>query len=321
VDEELERFKTEISLVELAGTYGYRLPRGQQLWLASSLVMKNEESDDKIVIRRDSDRHWTYFSVRDPSDNGTVVDFIQHRRRVGLGAVRQELRGWVSPGLGGLRPALGLPAARRRDFGAVDREYREAALLARSPYLRSRGIRDATLASERFRGTVRVDRRGNVLFGHLHPEDPERICGFERKNRGFTSFSTGGMRTVWASRALAGDDRFVFVEGAIDALSYQQLHPSIRARYFSTAGSVGTFQLQYITKLVGDLPPSSTIVLATDRDEAGERLAKQIAEVAGKVPLLRHPSPIGKDWNDYLQARERDRIRSLCRERGPSRGR
>jgi hypothetical protein len=60
--------------------------------------MKNEITDDKIVVRRDRDGHWTYFSVRDSSDNGTVIDFIQRRRGITLGGVEEELRGWTGRG-------------------------------------------------------------------------------------------------------------------------------------------------------------------------------------------------------------------------------
>ena len=31
---------------------------------------------DKIVIAQDEDQHWIYFSVRDDSDNGSIIDFV-----------------------------------------------------------------------------------------------------------------------------------------------------------------------------------------------------------------------------------------------------
>jgi hypothetical protein len=320
VDDELERFKREINLPELAATYGYRFPRGQRHPTSAALVMKNETTDDKVVIRRDRDGHWTYFSVRDASDNGTIIDFVQRRRGTTLGGVRRELRDWVVPTFDITAP----PAASKtasRDLEAVAREYERFRWLERSSYLCSRGIRDENLRSERFRGTVRVDARGNVIFGHLHPSDPARIGGFEKKNRGFTGFATGGARTVWASHGLPGDNKFVFVEGAIDALSYHQLHPDAHTRYFSTAGTIGTSQLNFIATTINGFPPGSSLILATDRDAAGEKIARQIADIAGALSVWRHPSPIGKDWNDCLQALERDFIRSVESRRGISRGR
>jgi len=51
---------------------------------------------DKIVIARGEDDHWIYFSVRNDTDNGSIIDFIQHRRRCSIGEVRRELRPWAS---------------------------------------------------------------------------------------------------------------------------------------------------------------------------------------------------------------------------------
>lgn len=39
--------------------------------------MRHPSTDDKIVIRVEGDGHWTYFSVRDARDNGTIIDFLQ----------------------------------------------------------------------------------------------------------------------------------------------------------------------------------------------------------------------------------------------------
>ena len=101
-DDELERFKREVNLTELAASYGYlladRARSAAGKWHGStvaSVSMRHTVTDDKIVIRRDLDRHWTYFSVRDDRDNGTVVDFLQRRHARRLGAVRVELRAWL----------------------------------------------------------------------------------------------------------------------------------------------------------------------------------------------------------------------------------
>ncbi len=61
------------------------------------------------MIRRDIDRHWTYFSVRDDRDNGTAIDFLQRHHARSLGAVRRELRPWLSEGTASIpRSALSL---------------------------------------------------------------------------------------------------------------------------------------------------------------------------------------------------------------------
>jgi hypothetical protein len=90
--DELERFKTAINLSEYAASEGYLFDRRASS--RNSVVMRHP-GGDKIVIARGEDDHWIYFSVRDDSDNGSIIDFIQHRRRCSIGAVRQELRPWV----------------------------------------------------------------------------------------------------------------------------------------------------------------------------------------------------------------------------------
>ena len=63
-------------------------------WRGTS-VMRHPVSDDKVIIKRGMDGHYVYFSVRDDRDNGSIIDFVQFRQRLSLGAVRKELRPWI----------------------------------------------------------------------------------------------------------------------------------------------------------------------------------------------------------------------------------
>ena len=99
MDLELDRFKRDVNLSELAASMGYQLVRRERSssgkWRGSSpasVLMRHPSTNDKIVIRRDVDGHWTYFSVRDDRDSGSAIDFLQHRRPLGLGEIRAELR-------------------------------------------------------------------------------------------------------------------------------------------------------------------------------------------------------------------------------------
>jgi hypothetical protein len=90
-DTELEDFKGGIDLRQYAAAMGYVLDR-RESWRGSA-VMRN--GADKVVIKRDGDGHYVYFSVRDDRDNGSIIDFIQVRKHLGLGEVRKELRPWI----------------------------------------------------------------------------------------------------------------------------------------------------------------------------------------------------------------------------------
>jgi hypothetical protein len=236
-DPELDRFKSDIHFLQYAiERYGYLRDRRKSS--RASHVLRHPGNGDKIVVRRESDGHWTYFSLRDDRDNGTILDFVRGRERSrSFGEVCDELRRW----LGTARPEAASwasePKERQRDPRSVAQVFAAAHVASDSPYLRSRGLRPDTLDHPRFAGTWREDSRGNVLFAHH--DDAGQLTGFEVKNRGYTRFSTGGTKSAWQSAAEA-DDRFaVFTESAIDALSHHQLHPdrAARSRYLSTAGA------------------------------------------------------------------------------------
>jgi hypothetical protein len=315
--EELDRFKREINLTEFAAARGYRINRSESS--RGSVVMRHPSTDDKIIIaRRQADLHWTYFSVRDSRDNGTVVDFVQGRDRMTLGQVRQELRAWT----GGARPIVRVEdyvptlVSPERDRAAVARLFEAARPAGNSAYLNSRGIRPETLVAPRFRETFRVDARGNVLFPH---RDEVGMCGFEAKNHGWTSFATGGRKTLWLSRYEATDTRLVLAESAIDAISHYQLEAAPATRYGSTGGEFGEDALDVIRQAIAALPPGGTVLTAFDADAGGDKLAAAIERVAGEVAVERHRPPL-KDWNDVLKEREHAYIAALTRRRAVDRG-
>lgn len=312
MDDELERFKREINLVHYARTCGYtRDPRESS---QASVVMRKQDTDDKIVIARNiEDEHWVYFSVRDDADNGSIIDFVQRRRGLSLGHVRRELRPWI----GGRAPvtppdlqALDVQAL-RKDRARVLAEFSKADLVDNSTYLNRRGVRPATLASARFTGTFRVDSRGSVLFPH---HDDEGLCGFEVKNSGYTGFAKSGRKTIWCSRTTAYDRRLVLVESAIDALSYHQLTPSTDTRYISIGGQPSADGRQLIARSITKMPGDATVVLAFDRDAGGDKLAAMVEALVPRVFVREVPPGDDaqcKDWNDYLQIVEREFIKAL----------
>jgi hypothetical protein len=202
-DEELERFKRDVNLTELAASHGYRLVDRERSaegkWRGStqaSVSMRHPDIDDKIIIRRDRDGHWPYFSVRDDRDNGTVVDFLQRRGQPSLGGIRKELRLWLRVDRPKLPVELYRPSVQiqERDAAAAAAAYSSASA-ARCRYLEDRGISREVAADRRFAGAYRLGARGNVLFPHCDPATG-LVVGFEVKNNGFTSFATGGRKTT-----------------------------------------------------------------------------------------------------------------------------
>jgi hypothetical protein len=316
--DELDRFKSDIDFVSFAATRGYRVDRRESS--RGYVVLRHPVTDDKIVVSRArQDQHWIYFSVRDPRDHGSIVDFVQRRDGGTLGAVRRELAAWS--GASPLEPPTWTVERsvepRATDRALVARAFARARAVERSAYLQSRGISTSVLSSARFAGTFREDPRGNVLFPHA---DAEGLTGFESKNRGWTSFAAGGVRALWLSNAFAHDTALVFVESAIDALSFHQVHDEPPFRYASTAGSLGAYQRRIVAETATELPADATLVLAFDRDAAGDRLAEQVRALCARASTRVYPSH-GKDWNEHLQWSARVRQRGLPRGLGRSRER
>lgn len=305
--DELERFKTAINLTEFAASEGYLLDHRASS--RNSAVMRHA-GGDKIVITRGADRHWVYFSVRDEADNGSIVDFIQHRRRCSIVAVRWALRPWIGGSI--VRPTLDryvpdlVPVTRAR-AGVIQALTGMRPLVTHRYLEEERGIPRRLLEHPRFAGRVLVDARSNVIFPHADLDGP---CGYEIKNRAFTGFGRGGVKGLWVSGVRRTDSALVIAESGIDALSYAVLHPDDHARYASFGGAMNPFQPALIRAAIERIAPGGVVRIATDSDAEGDGLAEVIKALVLKVGrgdlAVERAAPVGaKDWNDVL-----------CRKRG-----
>jgi hypothetical protein len=300
-DSELEAFKN-IDLRAFAAGQGYTVDR-RKSW-SGSAVMRHSNGD-KIIIKRDADGHYVYFSVRDDRDHGSIIDFCKHRLGLSLGAVRKELRPWVGIPSSALPSYPPLPKV-VKDRVRVEREFMRMQDTPRHPYLvNERGIAGEVLSSERFAGTIRIDAHGNAVFPHF---DADGLCGYELKNRGFTGFASGGSKGLWLSNTKDDDTCMVFCESAIDALSYAALFPDDHARYASIGGKPNPLQQELIRAAAVRMTAGSEIVSAMDADKAGRELAETVRNavgVSGRVDLrFRIHEPEGfKDWNDALRGK------------------
>jgi hypothetical protein len=303
-DLELERFKKDIDLRAYAASQGYRLDP-KESWRGSAVM--RHAAGDKIIIKRDADSHYVYFSVRDDGDHGTIIDFASRRLGFSLGAVRKELRPWIGMPSSALPTFPPLPTV-AKDRLRVYREHARMPDAPNHPYLvNERGIPAELLTDERFAGRVKIDARGNAVFPHF---DADGLTGYEIKNRDFTGFATGGVKALWVSNAREDDNCIVFCESAIDALSHATLFTNDRTRYASIGGKPNPVQPELIRAAVARMPAGSEIVAAMDADVDGRKLAvvvRDAVERSGRDDLrfqAQEPSEF-KDWNDQLRGRPR----------------
>jgi len=304
IDAELESFKTNIDLRAYAAGQGYQLDR-KESWRGTS-VLRHPVSDDKVIVKRGMDGHYIYYSVRDDRDNGSIIDWVQFRLRLSLGAVRKELRPWLG------QPPVVVPSFPALYKTAKDRMKVEAAyarmkvLNGGHPYLESeRSLPASLLVSDRFRERIRIDDRGNAVFPHF---DLDGLTGYELKNVGFTGFASGGSKALWLSQELPDDKRLVIAESAIDALSHAVLFPDAQARFASIGGKPSPAQPELIRSAAGRMPPDTEIVSAMDADSDGavltEVVRKAVASLGRSDIRFAVHEPFGfKDFNDQLRAK------------------
>jgi len=313
-EDELEQFKSRINLSAYAAAAGYELDRRASC--RTSAAMKHPGGD----IGVGADGHWLYFSVRDPADHGSIIDFIQNRRGLNLGQVRRELRSWLNgppappPHTNPPSPtALLSPtnyaadlAPVTKDVEAVRRRLAGMRPVDRfHPYLvEQRAIPPQLLRSPRLSGRVLTDDRGNAVFPHWDQHGP---CGYEAKNVGFTGFAPGGIKGLWAVGKEDGDKALVIAETAIDAISYAAIHGPDGMRLVSIAGAMNPQQPALLRRAMENMPPGSDVVAAVDHDAGGDAIAEQIEAVfegtrREDLGFRRHSPPAeGRDWNDRLR--------------------
>ena len=290
---------------QFAVSLGYEIDR-RESWRGSTVLRRGA---DKIVVKRNGNGHYVFFSVRDDSDNGTVIDFLQRRQNLSLGAVRQILRPWVgrpatSPQFPKLEPA-------RPDRMHVESEYRRMAKAQRSSVSGARALsagggaliaavcgphadrplRQHCVSSFRCRGVVRLRDQEPRIY---------RLC-------------RGGEKGLWFSHTKSRDRHVVLAESAIDALSYATLFPDAedQTRYASLGGKPSSRQTALVQAAIAKLPVGAEIVAAFDADDAGRKLVEMIREAVAGSPTepgrtdlvfkLTFPAKEGEDWNQVLQ--------------------
>ncbi len=300
--DELNRFKSEINLSEYAASHGYELDRSESS--KNSAVMR--KGDDKIIIAKAETQHYIYFSRRDDADNGTIIDFIQNRTAQNLGQIRKELRPWIGEGVKKTAPIPHYQkniTVTKQDREKVIRSFAMFKKVDSLLYLNNRGIPDDVINDCRFKGRIFRDKRRNAIFPHF---DEHGLCGYEIKNKNYTGFASGGIKTIWISQCFKQDKTLVFTESAIETLSHYTLYREAGYRYISIGGSWSDDAEIIMLKII-DSFKGSQILIAFNNDNAGNNMAKKLRSAIGGKRLSQfdvleiYPMDDGQDWNDVLR--------------------
>jgi hypothetical protein len=307
---------------------GTRIARARGADLAAVLRSLGAEHDryDKAKWRIDgqviSVRGEKFYDHVAGCGGGGAIDLVMHVRSISLAEAVDYLDGrvWPSP------PATrDLPAV--RDLGQTTpfvppRPAPEHWPGVRAYLVEERALPAVLIDVLHAQGSLYADGRRNAVFLRRDLQGAATGAALRGTRPGsrFKGLALGTDRAAGWFHFAAGDrgaPQMVLTESPIDTLSYYALtHGSC-----PPAGQ-GYRELYAATDGAGALPHpliawtlahGGLVRVAFDRDDTGERLWQQLWEryvtAAGGDPtrFWREPPPLGKDWNDVLQARSLER--------------
>jgi len=293
MDQELENFK-KLDLIAYAIHRGYTIDPKKTS--RHCTVMAN--GSDKIGVSNQDGRWFIYNYTMEKG--GSIIDFAQNfSKEISIGEVRKIIRNFAHIE----KPiqqkfSYSTPITSKKNRIDVLNEFNSATLLQQSYFLNLRGIKNETIKNERFYGNIFTDKYNNVCFPNW---DENGFSGFEKRNKTFKGFSTGGDRGIWFSKATIADTSIAIFESGIDALSYFQLKDDGKTQYVSIGGQLGKSQAQLIKRIVNK-NHNKKIKLCFDNDEAGLKYITSILEANNQSSNFKIdiPNKKGQDWNNAL---------------------
>jgi len=315
MDEELVRFKYDISLVDYAvATFGYVMREDGPSRGGKVL----ERGDHRILVARAETGHELYYNVCDESDSGSLIDLIQRQaaNRPNLSLIRKQLRPWLSRSKKPTPMRSGSAASIRPIPTPKDRHLLLVAWARTKPYIGAylmdeRGLTMDTIAAF----GVTEDAQGDAYFAH-RDKDGE-ICGFEivrsTDQPMLPQPAKGGTLGLWMMKDQDVVHQIVVTDSALDAASFAQLHHVVGTLYVSTGDAITAEKSNMLIDLL-DKHRTAELVLAHGNDAGGHRMATQLKALARADMEVRRELPDAKGWNaqllDEVRAEQEHRPRS-----------
>ena len=290
---EIEKFKTEIDLCRYLESQGWQ--KDYNASCRSSAVLR--QNNEKIIVGKQRG-HFVYKNTKRPGDQGSIIEYIQKRKKINLGQVRKILR----------------PALHNQNFKSLHdwKAPKYAINQAQDKwlnnkdvfdfdYLNKRGIKKETVQTYSFVIKQNPNNK-NLMFAH---RGPDGFSGYEIKGPGEPrgKFSAGGKKSFFPlQREKESVSRIVITETAIDALSKAQMEGMRKdTAYVSTAGNPSDTQLEQLFNLCQQTRIKK-VVLAQDNDKGGDEQAEKYQEILQNAPIEieREIPEVGKDWNEML---------------------
>lgn len=234
---------------------------------------------ETLLLTKDLDANrWTYRTVHEPIERGTVVDLMVRRDAISLDDCVNRMVACLSPS-----ERTGEPAAYREAQADCDNTLHKAV---------ARHVAVMTAERDAERGLERL----GVVRG-----------SFDRWRFGSASAVVKDPENLGHSRYRAGDRSMVFVERPIDAIAYERAHGKQHATYIYTGDRPSAEGKRKIGHIIASAPADLTVVAALSKSSRGAALAEEIAELAGHRLVERRTPEFGSRWADQMQMEQRHR--------------
>ncbi|WP_408042359.1 DUF3991 domain-containing protein [Tenacibaculum litopenaei] len=259
--------------------------------------MFNDENDKIVISKKNS--IWMYFSVFNHEDNGTIINFIQNRTGKSIPEILQKFQSGGHDILNE-RPKYCIKE-KTYEPDRIKKLFSQYTVAKEHIYLNYRGISNAVMNSERFKGCIYKDKYGNTIFPHFKNGE---VCGLEIKGGNISVFVNGSEKTLWYSNRFKNDNTLAISEAPIDAMSYHMLFSLKHTFYLATGGSISRKQINIINQILYDHSQLERVLIITDNNKGGNQIADKLkSELKPQNinTIERHsPKEINKDWNDVL---------------------
>lgn len=290
-DAELTELRERVDCRAVLERAGWQLDRRE----SSRRSTKYRRNEGEIIVVTHDGKGW--FDPLADAARGDVIALAQRLWGGTLGHARKALRP-----LAGVIPAL-LPEA--KEAARPHADCSTAWLRRASPRPGSAAWRYLTevrtlpadlLTRLGKRGLIREGFGGTAWFLHQVQDIP---VGWEMRGPAYKGFAAGGRKTLFVLTESWRPKVVMVCEGAIDALSLAVLDGfDPMTAYVSTGGGWGDGGRDALLGLAHD---DATLIAATDRGVAGEKLAARLAQLAHDAGLpFERRLPDAKDWNDQL---------------------
>lgn len=307
MENNISTFRQEINIASYAESKGWQINQSKSDKNCTVVQrMDDERSVETILVRKDNQRGYRYITDGDPSDRGTIVDFLVKKENFSIA----EKEDWakifthLNNYMGNATHVQLPPTPPKLDKDLqkqVDSFHLNMNPLTDTRYLESRGLTEKSFHSPEFQGQI----FNSKVYGWKNTSFPLRtdeafVCAINRSDEqnGYrkeqwnrlTNEREGSMHisnlAIFDSKKV---DKLIIAESPIDTLSYLELHhKAIREKneqniYIATAGTPANAAYTTLQKVINQTQPEK-IVIAFDNDNGGYRHSLNI------IGQISHPT-------------------------------